>query len=652
MTDREKEVEEARIAEYIEREIEAHTFSIFDIYKESNVGDFCRALSRLFLRFCLYPMQDFYDHIYNLNDFTEIEGIENAGVDCWGKFLNIPRTIQYTDVNGEVAIYRLNDTEYKGAIKNKLFTYFTNGTLEDINSNLKDKLALSAYVVDNQNMTQVNYFLQEEIRLWNIALLKDYGTVPRAMGVSVEVTDIVDRFISFEGQYVEGAPSPDGYMTNFFNAIFYDERMQYNNEDITTKEEEVEPIEEGKDEPNGTEEGDNEEKKEGEVEPSTPEETEEGGDTDTDGTDEKEEEKEPGATIDEEEEKRKQEEEERQRLEEEQRLKEEEERLRKEEEERQRQEQEQEEKERAEREAEEQRQREEEERQRQEEERKKQEEDKMNEFVKRMQAHLNISQSPAPATAIMNVDSNISVIMAETEAIANMYLELKDKIDAVDIREYMTHFEGDTVTFFHHLRRALGYVLTNISRPYHRTSYTTGAVSQQGAMYTLSEDKKQKYLDNLRVIYDFLTTQFLKYITFTPTDTLKTPLDIFDLIRETAVYSDKHARFISGTRTEAQYIQKWGSLDIMKNCVDRVEAIKEWIAKNGEDAGWLSIKSYNSSPNSLSASVEFCYYATNGTYSKNNYGTAWFSEINTKLENSYTLLKVKITDDYILSEVI
>lgn len=135
--------------------------------------------------------------VFDLNT-CKVSALDNY----WGKIIGLPRDI-FLDNNEP---YRLNDEQYRFALKIGCFRLSWDGTINKL-QNFVDKLFINygygrIRIVDNKNMT-CSIISNTPLPAWIQALIQNTNIFPRAAGVGKYVIVDVSYTFGFDGQGLE-----------------------------------------------------------------------------------------------------------------------------------------------------------------------------------------------------------------------------------------------------------------------------------------------------------------------------------------------------------------------------------------------------------------------------------------------------------------
>ena len=164
-------------------------------YQGTNIDTLLTALDGVFQKYTGQAINDFFNNIYNLDTAN------NVGLEFWGKILNFPRTIK--GLNDNDNFITLQDDEYRVILKLLALQTKTNLTIPEINAELAGLFSLysaKSYIIDNQDMSAVNYIFVAKLPVWLKAAFRHYNLLPSPMGVGSNFREVLTAFIGFEGQ--------------------------------------------------------------------------------------------------------------------------------------------------------------------------------------------------------------------------------------------------------------------------------------------------------------------------------------------------------------------------------------------------------------------------------------------------------------------
>lgn len=181
-------------------------------YKNTNIEKLIDSLNKVFIKYINEPINNFITDIYSLDN------ADTLGLDLWGYILNFPRVIKYTDTeNPNITSKELSDDEYRLVLQILALNCTTSCTINDLNKLLNQLFKnynIECFVVDNQDMTFVNYVFLQKIPDWLKAAFTNYDLLPHPQGVGTNIIEATSEFFGFDGQE----------LTNFYQAIFYEEK--------------------------------------------------------------------------------------------------------------------------------------------------------------------------------------------------------------------------------------------------------------------------------------------------------------------------------------------------------------------------------------------------------------------------------------------
>jgi len=149
----------------------------------------------------------FYDNVFN------IDTAQGAGLDVWGRRLNITRFVNVSTTayfgfgdNGNAAladtfgqapfysfqaltmVFPLTDPAFRVLLYAKLFYNLSNGSIQSINAILRGLFPNrgNAYVQDNNNMT-MNYIFKFPLQPVELGIVQSSGVLPKPVGVTATV---------------------------------------------------------------------------------------------------------------------------------------------------------------------------------------------------------------------------------------------------------------------------------------------------------------------------------------------------------------------------------------------------------------------------------------------------------------------------------
>lgn len=178
-------------------------------YKNTNIETLINGLSDLYNELITKPITDFYNNIYNLDTASGI------GLDLWGEKLNFPRTIKYVNKMNKEEIIILQDDEYRLILHIITLKLYTKMTIKGINKSLKEFFSIyntTAYSLDNQNMTYINYIFTWEIPDYISQAFTNYDLLPHPMTIGTKYREAYYQILGLKGQMLSD---------NFYKTIFY-----------------------------------------------------------------------------------------------------------------------------------------------------------------------------------------------------------------------------------------------------------------------------------------------------------------------------------------------------------------------------------------------------------------------------------------------
>ena len=153
-------------------------------------------------------LDSFFDNVFNINT------AQGAGLDVWGRILNISRTVQVPSISyfgfeealpgsgtfgqytfypggGLTSNYLLSDTSYRILLFAKALSNITDGSIKSINTILRALFPGrgNCYVQDNLNMS-LTYVFNFGLLPVEVAIIESTGVLPKSVGVSSSVQQL------------------------------------------------------------------------------------------------------------------------------------------------------------------------------------------------------------------------------------------------------------------------------------------------------------------------------------------------------------------------------------------------------------------------------------------------------------------------------
>ena len=154
------------------------------------------------LRVLLTPFIDAINLNKSIKSAFFIETAEGIQLDTIGKWLNLPRQVDFEPTDGSSSI--LNDKYYRMALKAKIVKNLWKGTIEDFYNMwqiLFNGEDLQVYLADNQNMDYVVVTWDSTTQDSMISdLLRNGYLIPRPAGLGILYSDVnSDEIFGFDG---------------------------------------------------------------------------------------------------------------------------------------------------------------------------------------------------------------------------------------------------------------------------------------------------------------------------------------------------------------------------------------------------------------------------------------------------------------------